>query len=313
MARKMTQTITILAALMLVLALSAVPAFASSDGSNGKGDEKKAEQAQDAQDDSKGNSKKDDSNETNTSGTSQTSDHDGDADSDAGTAMEDSHADEPDATPSDNQHPSGKDRSGESGGSGNQGKSESNPDDSKGPMRYEGGLGDDKPGGPGGTDRDDQDGNNGCGNDDDFDDDNNGWCGKKPENTKPVKTCPAGSDNAGDVMTDIKDCNEDEDEVEAEVITGPCDADGNMANGVQACDNTVQPSKPKIENEVLADVITNPAQPEVDSPEVAAERASMLPAAVLPFTGGTVLPLLAVALGLIATGLMIAKANGKEH
>ena len=242
--------------------------------------------------------------------TEQTSDHDGDADSDESTTMEDSHADEPDATPSDNQHPSGKDRSGESGGSGNQGKSESNPDDSKGPMRYEGGLGDDKPGGPGGEDLADQDGNNGCGNDDDFDDDNNGHCGKPAEKTKPVKTCPAGSDNAGQVMNDIKDCNEDE--VIAEVIEGPCDADGNMANGVQACDSAIQPSRPK--NEVLADVITNPGTPEVDSPEtqVAAERASTLPAAVLPFTGGSVLPLLAVALGLIATGAMIARARKTE-
>ncbi len=42
----------------------------------------------------------------------------------------------------------------------------------------------DKPGGSGGIDQTDQDGNNGCGNDADFEDDNNGNCGgghKKPK------------------------------------------------------------------------------------------------------------------------------------
>lgn len=81
----------------------------------------------------------------------------------------------------DNAHPSGKDRSVESGNSGNQGNAASHPDDSKGPKRLEGELGADKPNGPGGRDLADQDGNNGCGNDDDFDDDNNGWCGRKPK------------------------------------------------------------------------------------------------------------------------------------
>ena len=116
-------------------------------------------------------------------------DNDGDADSDPNTAQEDDHTT---ADSGDNAHPSGKDRSVENGGSGNQGKAESNPDDSKGPMRYEGTQGDDKPGGPGGTDLADQDGNNGCGNDDDFNDDNNGWCGRptkdQPDNTKPSDT-----------------------------------------------------------------------------------------------------------------------------
>ncbi|MDP8976744.1 MAG: hypothetical protein M3N28_10360 [Actinomycetota bacterium] len=71
---------------------------------------------------------------------------------------------------SDNRHPSGKDRSVEKGGSGNQDKSGSDPDGNK-----NGGA--DKPGGAGGVDKHDQDGNNGCGNDDDFEDDNNGNCG----------------------------------------------------------------------------------------------------------------------------------------
>ena len=84
----------------------------------------------------------------------------------------------------DNAHPSGKDRSVERGGSGNQGKAKSDPDDDgRGPDRSNGGV--DQPGGAGGVDLADQDGNNGCGNDDDFEDDNEGWCGK-PKATKPT-------------------------------------------------------------------------------------------------------------------------------
>lgn len=64
-------------------------------------------------------------------------------------------------------HPSGRDRSTESGGSGDQGGSESDPDgDANG--------GSDKPDGSGGADGSDQDGNNGSGNDSDFEDDNRG-------------------------------------------------------------------------------------------------------------------------------------------
>ena len=78
----------------------------------------------------------------------------------------------------DNQHPSGKDKHVEAGGSGNQGNAASEPDgNGHGPERDAGGL--DKPGGPGGEDILDQDGNNGCGNDDDFEDDNEGLCGGK--------------------------------------------------------------------------------------------------------------------------------------
>ena len=67
------------------------------------------------------------------------------------------------------------DRSVENGGSGNQGNAQSDPDDDgNGPDRSNGGA--DKPGGPGGDDLADQDGNNGCGNDDDFEDDNEGHC-----------------------------------------------------------------------------------------------------------------------------------------
>ncbi|MGH2691066.1 MAG: hypothetical protein ACRDHM_01000 [Actinomycetota bacterium] len=79
----------------------------------------------------------------------------------------------------DNAHPSGKDKHVEAGGSGNQGKAVSDPDDDgRGPDRTNRGV--DQPGGAGGLDILDQDGNNGCGNDDDFEDDNEGNCGGKP-------------------------------------------------------------------------------------------------------------------------------------
>lgn len=94
----------------------------------------------------------------------------------------------------DNAHPSGKDRSVEKGYSYPQGNSQSDPDDNgKGPDRSNGGP--DKPGGTGGVDKEDQDGNNGCGNDDDFEDDNEGWCGQKPKKEKPVDPCPEEPEN----------------------------------------------------------------------------------------------------------------------
>src|SRR5688500_4208417 len=124
--------------------------------------------------------------------TSTDRDHDGDSDSDAGTAYtEDDDTNDAGtknnvADEGDNKHPSGKDRSVENGGSGNQGNSESDPDDDgRGPDRSNGGP--DKPNGSGGDDLADQDGNNGCGNDDDFEDDNEGWCGKPTDTEDEVQ------------------------------------------------------------------------------------------------------------------------------
>ena len=128
-------------------------------------------------------------------GTEASSDNDGDADSDPGTAYTEDTDTNDGGTPNnqpdegDNAHPSGKDRSVENGNSGNQGKSESDPDDNgKGPERTNGGP--DKPNGSGGVDLADQDGNNGCGNDDDFEDDNEGWCGGKPGGETTTDTPP---------------------------------------------------------------------------------------------------------------------------
>lgn len=100
----------------------------------------------------------------------------------------------------DNRHPSGKDGETNDGPADDtQGHSPSDPDDDgRGPDRSNGGA--DKPGGPGGTDKQDQDGNNGCGNDDDFEDDNEGLCGGKPgrpDKAKPPGEHP-GPDDVGD-------------------------------------------------------------------------------------------------------------------
>ncbi|MDP8991952.1 MAG: hypothetical protein M3N31_02695 [Actinomycetota bacterium] len=110
----------------------------------------------------------------------------------------------------DNRHPSGRDRSVEKGGSVNQGRSGSDPD-----RGTNGGA--DKPGGRGGLDRIDQDGNNGCGNDDDFEDDNNGRCGGKrrnstrgnqgrgtsPENRGRPGSVPGGTGTGGTGASDL--------------------------------------------------------------------------------------------------------------
>jgi hypothetical protein len=228
--------------------------------------------------------------------TSATSDHDGDADSDSSTSYTEDNDTNDGGTANnvadegDNKHPSGKDRSVENGGSGTQGKSESNPDDSKGPMRYEGALGDDKANGPGGTDLADQDGNNGCGNDDDFDDDNNGHCGRKKDTTAPVsvsvpdekpivqpatveKVCPANTDFAGQAMDSLKDCNKDI---------------------------------------VLGSVITRPAIPKVQAAPLAQAAPAGVLGAVLPFTGGDVTIFLALGLGLIALGALGLKVRSTE-
>ena len=332
---------TAVAAVMALLLLSVTPALAhhAEDHTQGGGNDSTTtseEQGAQASDEAKsdkgsentpGNDRKegyeDNSDVPQETNHGQGADNDGDADSDPNTATEDDHTT---ADEGDNRHPSGKDRSVENGGSGNQGRSESNPDDSKGPMRYEGVQGDDKPGGPGGTDLADQDGNNGCGNDDDFDDDNNGFCGRptKPTTVKPTDVnkpvCDADANMPG-----TQKC-EKPDEVLGEVITSPCDKDNNMANGVQPCDKPaevvpdleVNPSVP--ENEVLGEIIErdeNPASPE--GPTVLGVRLSpalaqpvAVAGAVLPFTGGEALTFLIAALGLILAGAAVLRFRRSE-
>ena len=83
----------------------------------------------------------------------------------------------------DSKHPSGNDRCVESGGSGDQGNAQADPDDdTRGPERSNGGL--DQNEGPARSTKSnaaDRDSNNGCGNDQDFEDDNEGLCGDENE------------------------------------------------------------------------------------------------------------------------------------
>ena len=229
----------------------------------------------------------------------------------------------------DNAHPSGKDRETHNGSTDDVqgGDQTSNPDnDGRGPERNSckgtsedrvGGCAD-KPGGTGGVDQADQDWNNGCGNDDDFEDDNEGWCGRrpaKPAKVKPIvedkKVCPAGSDFPGKDMNNLKDCYEDEDEVQGStdaLCPAGTDRAGLPMDSLKDCDR----------DDVLGGVITNPATPKGDdvlgtrftaqaAPEVAAAAAAAAPAGVLPFTGSTLIPFLLIGVAMIGSGLLVAR------
>ncbi len=261
----------------------------------------------------------------------ESSDHDGDADSDSGTTYTEDNDTNDGDTPNnqsdkgDNAHPSRKDRSVEAGGSGNQGNSESDPDDDgRGPDRTNGGP--DKPNGSGGVDAADQDGNNGCGNDDDFEDDNEGLCGGN--RVKANKPCDADA-----TMPGVQKCEE----VEGDIITDtpkPCDADATMP-GAQVCNKPVDEVDEADEVEVLPEVDEESATPVVDAVlgvriNRSAQPAAVAPAAVapaavapaavsaaaetqggvLPFTGTVdLIPLIAVALLLIAAGALGVRAR----
>ena len=154
---------------------------------------------------------------------------DGDADSADGQTTEDNDDDNGDGTSSGsgdlpnnvpdekNDHPSGKDKSVEQD-KGNQGNSESNPDnDGHGPERNScpgSGWGEciDKPGGDGGEDTYDQDGNNGCGNDDDFEDDNEGRCLGRKKNVPQTGTTPDTDTVIVDIVKDEDLVKPDDDE-----------------------------------------------------------------------------------------------------
>lgn len=127
----------------------------------------------------------------------------------------------------DNRHPSGKDRSVEHGGSANQGNSTSDPDGASN-------GGPDKPGGSGGVDKADQDGNNGCGNDDDFEDDNNGNCGGLHKANSRTEECVEASDNDDHGKSDEKSHKADtKDCDEAAEVAGTeteCDKAGELGN-----------------------------------------------------------------------------------
>ena len=255
-----TAVLTAVAAMLALLLVAAMPAMAA--GKGGKNDRAKE---------------------------ASSSDRDGDADSDSSTGYTEDNDSGDGNTPNnvsddrDNRHPSGKDRSVENGSSGNQGKSESTPDqDGHGPERDYNGT--DKPNGPGGIDVADQDGNNGCGNDDDFEDDNEGWCGKPPAEDEEV---------GGEVIVEVPTCEE---------IMGSKEA---CEPEVPEVDGTVEESTDT--PEVLGELIHGDdevAAEAVDADTVAAAPAERAAGRVLPFTGGAVLLYIGLALGLIGSGLL---------
>ena len=286
--RKTLCSCALVASLVAILALGASPAMAITLVPDGG-----------LPANSQGNAEEKDPDGTKEGAQSKTSDsdHDGDAGNTETTYTEDNDTNdggtgEDVADDGDNYHPSGKDRSVESGSSTanpNQGKSESDPDDDgRGPDRTNGGY--DKPNGTGGLDKADQDGNNGCGNDDDFEDDNEGWCGKRPEPAPAVEAdevhaaaaavCPADTARAGQSMED--GCGD------AEVL-GRAD----RANPAKADDS------------VLGTLIRNAKATPMG---VAATRAGKVMGAVLPFTGaGDLIAFLGIAVLLIAAGAFLMR------
>jgi hypothetical protein len=187
----------------------------------------------------------------------------------------------------DNAHPSGKDRSVESGNSGNQGNAASHPDDSKGPKRFEGELGADKPNGPGGRDLADQDGNNGCGNDDDFDDDNNGWCGRKPKGNNGGGNNGGGNNGGGN--------------------NGGGNNGGN--NGGNGGSNTGGSSTSTTPTVVLSAGGTSPQATQVLGVKY---QAAAIGGDVLPRTGIDWAPILVMAVAFLMVGSLIEKTTRKS-
>lgn len=239
-------------------------------------------------------------------------DKDGDADSDPSTSYtEDNDTNDGDtpnnvADEGDNRHPSGKDRSVENGNSGNQGNSESAPDeDGHGPERDYNGT--DKPNGPGGMDLADQDGNNGCGNDDDFEDDNEGWCGQKPKKvkTEPEVIVPEEETPEEETPEVPEEETPEVPEVDDEVIVETPEEE-------EIPDEVLNETIEAPQSEVLGILLHQDATPEAEAELVEAAGEATGEAGALPFTGGEVLPLLAVAFGLLLMGLGTRKL-AKDH
>ena len=186
---------------------------------------------------------------------------------------------------SDNMHPSGKDKHAEAGGSGNQGKTRSEPDgNGKGPERDAGGV--DQPDGPGGVDTLDQDGNNGCGNDDDFEDDNEGLC-------LGPQGAPGQTDDADDSTDEADDTTED---TGGTVVDEVAPAD--------VSDAVVEPVvvEPAVFEGVLGEVIRN-------TPAVAGVPVVAGSGAELAFTGLDALMLIFVAIALAVAGWVSLRAG----
>lgn len=227
-------------------------------------------------------------------------DQDGDADSSSSTSYTEDNDRNDNNTPNnrvdgDNYHPSGKDRSVENGGSGNQGNSESDPDDDgRGQDRTNGGP--DKPNGSGGDDLADQDGNNGCGNDDDFEDDNEGWCGK-PNETTTVAGASESICVEGGAMAHGKVCD---DTVEGASVEGDTVQSGtaDVAGELEVREDAVAAAS--ADTDSVLGTIFRRATPTT----VAAAGAAAAPAGVLPFTGAALIPAALLGLGMIGAGAL---------
>jgi hypothetical protein len=204
-------------------------------------------------------------------------------------------ATDPNEDEGDNAHPSGKDRSREAGGSGNQGKSESDPDDDgRGPDRSNGGP--DKPGGSGGVDKDDQDSNNGCGNDDDFEDDNEGLCRGKKKDHQAAVHGKAGAKR---------------DKAKAEKVDDAVLADEISKLGEAA------PVSPVIGGPTRPAAAVLGARPAAEVLGVRMQRGNRVAPAtvrrpgvrgrVLPFTGNDPMSFVLIALGLMTSGYLLLR------
>ena len=241
----------------------------------------------------------------------------GDDDSIADTTPTDADAD--------NAHPSGNDRHEDKGA---QGHSTSAPDENgSGPERdYEG---TDKSytvtaDGLGGVDKEDQDGNNGCGNDDDFEDDNEGLClGRQKATTTPppaevggtkTESCPTG-------MTLVEGGTAPQDCKKSEVVTGGSNpvvvttvtpetlATGAVAGAGLQADDTPLAAAAAVERAEVLGVQLERTAPAVAAAAGAAPAGATVLGAALARTGlsFTVLAL-AIALGLLAVGFGLKRA-----
>ena len=235
----------------------------------------------------------------------------------------------------DNAHPSGKDRSVENGGSGNQGNSQSDPDgDSNG--------GPDKADGSGGVDKADQDGNNGCGNDDDFEDDNNGNCGGPDKDEVKGRSCPeSGDENSskgkgknaskgkgmnnskkcGEVLsTDApctegmgaghKNCDRDDGSVSAGA-SAVCADEATMGDS-EACEDTVAANVLEAAASASDDTVLGSVLSRAAAATAGASVQSRSGAGLLPFTGAGIVPFLLLGGVMVGAGFLLMKMRSKS-
>ena len=324
---------------VVVLTLGASPAGATgNDGEHGNGNARAAEASapaaengnadhadKPAKDDDSAKPEKDDDRADRHE---RTRDRDGDADRDRSSSFtEDDDTNDGGtrnnvADDGDNAHPSGRDRSVENGGSGNQGRAESDPDDDgRGPDRSNGGP--DKPNGSGGVDAADQDGNNGCGNDDDFEDDNEGWCGRKPHE-KPAKpavkphTQPEAKPEAKPVTpeaaAETDECADGAMAEDCGHVTAAVPAISFDCHDFDICETAVAPA---VSHRATPRPVTQVLGASAEAPRMVHAVSSSKPlvaqlgsgvaavaggAAALAFTGLELLPLVALGLGLTFAG-----------